>query len=190
MNLKRRSTILGLIVLSLGMELFAQGGAVVREPRSELDAMRLLLEKPMATYQDLADLIVVSRGEFSKYNNFDARRRRVEELEIFTFEGVVDPLTEPLSRGDLSIALHKSYDLDKGIMYTITSLGRYAHRDMQSLNILDPRFSEMDFISGGALMAVIDRADRAQKTKLDWAVSVTNTEENQEGTEGSSEESQ
>ncbi len=172
-----------LIALLSGMQSFAQNAPVIREPRSELDAMRMLLEKPVATYQDLADVIVASRGEFSKYTNFAARRQRVAELGVFSFDGIADPLTQPLIRGDLSLALHNTYDLDKGLLFLITSLGRYAHRDMQSMNIMDSRFSEMDNISGSTLVAVLDRADRVQEAKQRWSSPVTGAEEKEPKTE-------
>jgi hypothetical protein len=172
--------VLGLVTIN--SNLLAKGSEgieiIISEPKSEMDAIRMMMDKPIATFQDLADALILFRGEFDTYKTFEDRRNRINELGIFSFENISEPLITPISRGNVSKALHKSFMLEKGFFYMVTGIGRYAHRDMQLLEIMDHRYSAWDHLTGGSLVGVIEKAERVEKTNQRWGHEQAVSEEN------------
>jgi len=137
-------------------------------PASDIEAVRILMDKPVVSYQDLADLVVIYRGEFNSYKSPEARIKRTADLGFLKFDGISDPAHTAMPRGKLALIFHKMFDLDKGLLYTFTGVARYAHRDMQALSILEERFSDMDYISGGAMLGALEKAEKVENEKKNW----------------------
>jgi len=137
-------------------------------PVSDIEAVRILMDKPVVSYQDLADLVVIYRGEFNSYKSPEARIKRTTELGFLKFDTISDPAHTAVPRGKLALIFHKMFDLDKGLLYTFTGIARYAHRDMQALSILEDRFSDMDYISGGAMLGALEKAEKLENEKKNW----------------------
>jgi hypothetical protein len=151
----------GCAILLLALSANALGAA---EPKSEIGDYREILERPLATVQDLVDLIMMTRGEYAKYKADDKR------FAAARHEGWVkdNKPADILDRGTLAFAIMKCFPVTPGWLFRLTKANRYALRDVQEAGILSPRFSTHNRVSGAELVGAINAAEEYREEKEAW----------------------
>lgn len=131
----------------------------------EMKQYQGILERPVATVQDLVDLIMMIRGDFAKYAS---NEKRIAEAR---HEGWINQeiMADPLDRGTLAHALMKIYPINRGWLYRLTDWKRYALRDAQQAGILSPGNSEDHLVSGEQLVGAINAAEEYKVEKEQWS---------------------
>lgn len=130
----------------------------------EMEAYRAILARQVCTVQDLADLLLMYRGEYGKYPTQAQRLARVRELGLIQAE---HEGAEELDKGTLAYSLMQVYRPEKGWLYWLTGWERYALRDVQEAGILPARSTAEQKLSGEQLFAIMtDAEEYATKVKL------------------------
>lgn len=138
--------------------------ALVTDLQDEMEAYRAIQKRKEARVQDLADLLLMYRGEFGKYNNAAKRLARARELELIQdHQG-----EEKLDRGTLAYAIMKVYRPEKGLLYWITGWERYAMRDVQEAAIMPAKSTPGQNLSGEQLLGTITVAEEYVASQKNW----------------------
>ena len=141
------------------------------ETVSTLSVFRSIADRKIATVQDLSDLMMMNLENFEKFPTAKERNKRIQELNLMEFAAMENPEKIRLTRGRLSKVLHKIFNIDKSMLFLLTGFERYAHRDMQHAGIMDTRFSEMDFVSGGQLIGIFEKCSELKAIRETWGKS-------------------
>jgi len=151
----------GCAILLLVLSASALGAA---EPKSEMGDYREILERPLATVQDLVDLVMMARGDYAKYKSDDKRFAAAQH------EGWVknNKAADVLDRGTLAFAIMKCFPVTPGWLFRLTKANRYALRDVQEAGILSPRFSTHNRVSGAELVGAMNAAEEYRHEKEAW----------------------
>ena len=136
----------------------------VADTHDEMEAYRAIQKRKEAQVQDLADLLLMYRGEFGKYKNAAQRLARARELELIQ-EHQGD---EKLDRGTLAYAIMKVYHPEKGLLYWITGWERYAMRDVQEAGIMPAKSTPGQNLSGEQLLGTITVAEEYVVSQKNW----------------------
>lgn len=131
----------------------------------EMDAYRAIQNRPESTVQDLADLLLMYRGEYAKYASAEARLKRAKELNIL---GKNNAAQNKLTRGALAYALMRVYKPEQGILFWLTGWERYALRDAQEAGIIPGNSTENQHISGEQLFAIMTDAENFVTQRSEW----------------------
>ncbi len=131
----------------------------------EMEAYRAIQNRPVTTVQDLADLLLMYRGEYGKYPTQAARLERVRELGLMQKEHAGN---EELDRGTLAFALMKVYEPEQGWLYWLTGWERYALRDVQEAGIMPNKSTPAQKLSGEQLLAIMTDAEEFVTKRSEW----------------------
>lgn len=130
----------------------------------EMEAFRAIQNRTEARVQDLADLLLMYRGEFGKYATSAKRLARARELGLIQdHKG-----EEKLDRGTLAYAIMKIYSPERGLLYWLTGWERYALRDVQEAGIMPARNTPGQNLSGEQLMGTMTTAEEFAASRLEW----------------------
>lgn len=131
---------------------------------SEMERYRQIEESATVTCQDLVDLLLMVRGEFEKHPTAEKR------IEHARQEGWIKKLQpgEKLDRGHLAFALIRTFDINRGWLFRLTKMNRYALRDVQQAGILSVRYGTGNHVSGAELIGAIHAAENYQHEKSTW----------------------
>ncbi|MFO1524498.1 MAG: hypothetical protein U1F16_19285 [Turneriella sp.] len=143
---------------------FSFGTIGAAEPKSEMGDYREILERPLATVQDLVDLVMMTRGDYAKFKS-DEKRFAAAQQEGFIKK---QKSTDTLDRGTLAFAIMKCFHVTPGWLFRLTQADRYALRDVQEAGILPARFSTANRVSGAELIGAISAAAEYQQEKETW----------------------
>lgn len=138
--------------------------APIAEISDEMEAYRAIQKRPEARVQDLADLLLMYRGEFGKYKSAAKRLARARELELIQ-EHQGD---EKLDRGTLAYAIMKVYQPERGLLYWLTGWERYAMRDVQEAGIMPAKSTPGQNLSGEQLLGTITVAEEYVVSQKNW----------------------
>lgn len=131
---------------------------------NEMDAYRAIQNRKEVLVQDLADLLLMYRGEYGKYNKAALRLKRARELGLIQDHGA----DEKLDRGTLAHALMEFYQPEKGLLYWLTGWERYALRDVQEAGIMPAKAAPGHHLSGEQLFGIITDAEDFVTKRRDW----------------------
>lgn len=131
----------------------------------EMDAYRAIQNRAESTVQDLADLLLMYRGEYAKYTSSDARLQRAIELRIVKKSRAGN---EKLTRGTLAYALMQVYKPEQGLLFWITGWERYALRDAQEAGIIPGNATPGQQISGEQLFAIMTDVENFVTQRNEW----------------------
>ncbi|MBS0618695.1 MAG: hypothetical protein JSR44_10940 [Spirochaetes bacterium] len=134
-------------------------------PNPEMDAYRQIQARDAVTVQDLADLLLMYRGEFTKHATPAARLERCRELKLIKNQ-TAESLLE---RGTLAYAIMKSYTPETGWLFWITGWERYALRDVQEAGIMPNRHTPAQNLSGEQLLGTITAAEEYTVSRIKWS---------------------
>lgn len=138
--------------------------APVADIQDEMEAYRAIQKRKEARVQDLADLLLMYRGEFGKHKGSAKRLARARELELIQdHQG-----EEKLDRGTLAYAIMKVYRPEKGLLYWITGWERYAMRDVQEAGIMPAKSTPGQNLSGEQLLGTITVAEEYVVSQKNW----------------------
>ena len=158
--------------LILASALFCSFGALVAEAKKsqanitdEMEAYRAIQNRPITTVQDLADLLLMYRGEYSKFNSQAKRLERARELGLMQKE---HDGNEELDRGTLAYALVKVYEPEQGWLYWLTGWERYALRDAQEAGLMPGKSTPAQKLSGEQLLAIMTDAEEFSTKRSEW----------------------
>lgn len=160
-----RFSMLALSVLLVGSPIAAQGQSRQANIADEMEAYRAIQNRPVTTVQDLADLLLMYRGEYGKYDTQEKRLARVRELGLVQKEHAGD---EELDRGTLAFALMQVYRPEKGWLYWLTGWERYALRDVQEAGIMPHNSTPSQKLSGDQLLAIMTEAEEFVTKRSEW----------------------
>ncbi len=136
----------------------------VADIQDEMEAYRAIQKRKEARVQDLADLLLMYRGEYGKYKNAAKRLARARELELIQdHQG-----EEKLDRGTLAYAIMKVYHPEKGLLYWLTGWERYAMRDVQEAAIMPAKSTAGQNLSGEQLLGTITVAEEYVLSEKNW----------------------
>ncbi len=138
------------------------------EPKAsgdEMEAYRQVQNRKIVMVQDLADLLLMYEGEFTKLKTSEKRLQRARELGYVTsaYEA-----TDELTIGLLARALVKKYDAEKGWLNLITGWERYALRDAQEAGMIPQRSAPSHRLSGEQLFAIMTDAEDFATKRSEW----------------------
>lgn len=174
-NLLKISVFL-LFFLAIAAEKTSSSGSeivplVYGDSAPELEIYRTILDSPLASYQHLADLVIMQRGEFDKYPSKKDRVKRVAEVETFDMTDIADPSNEVVRRGAVSKAIMNHYKINRGLIFMLTGAERYAIKDLQNEGLMKSQVSEFSRISGGQLIGIFNYVERKTAEINDWGLS-------------------
>lgn len=131
----------------------------------EMEAYRQVQNRKIVIVQDLADLLLMYEGEFTKLKTPEKRLQRARELGYITpsYEA-----TDELTLGLLAHALVKKYDAERGWMNWLTGWERYALRDAQEAGIIPQRSAPSHRLSGEQLFAIMTDAEDFATKRSEW----------------------
>jgi hypothetical protein len=163
--MSRRLSVWFFLLISASSALSANENARQAEITDEMEAYRAIQNRPVCTVQDLADLLLMQRGEFSKYPTPAKRLQRARELELIKKE---HEGSEELDNGTLAYALMKVYQPEKGWLYWLTGSERYALRDVKEAGILPAKATRSQKLSGERLFAIMTDAEEYITKRSEW----------------------
>lgn len=131
----------------------------------EMEAYRAIQNRAITTVQDLADLLLMYRGEYGKYTSQQKRLDRVLELGLIQKEHSAH---EELDLGTLAYSLMKVYEPEKGWLYMLTGWERYALRDVQEAGIMPQKATPAQKLSGEQLFAIMTDAEEYVTKRSEW----------------------
>jgi hypothetical protein len=131
----------------------------------EMEAYRAIWNRPVTTVQDLADLLLMYRGEYAKFSSKQKRLERVRELGLMQKEREGK---EELNCGTLAYALMKMYQPEQGWLFWLTGWERYALRDVQEAGIIPHKFTTAQKLSGEQLLAIMTDAEEFTTKRNEW----------------------
>lgn len=138
--------------------------APVADIHNEMEAYRAIQNREEVRVQDLADLLLMYRGEYGKYKNAAQRLARARELELIQEHHG----EEKLDRGTLAYAIMKVYHPEKGLLYWLTGWERYALRDVQEAAIMPAKSTPGQNLSGEQLLGTITVAEEFVEQRKAW----------------------
>ncbi|MFO1469503.1 MAG: hypothetical protein U1F27_00525 [Turneriella sp.] len=131
----------------------------------EMERYRQIEESPSVTCQDLVDLLLMVRGEYDKYHSPEKR------IEHARHEGWIKKLQpgDKLDRGHLAFALMKNFEINRGWLFLLTKMNRFALRDVQQAGIMSVRYGTGNLVSGAELVGAVHAAENYQSEKSAWS---------------------
>ena len=160
-----RLVVLSLLVFTAPYTLSAKESAGQANITDEMEAYRAIQNRPVTTVQDLADLLLMYRGEYAKFTSQSKRLERVRELGLLQKE---HEGSEELDRGTLAFALMKVYEPEQGWLYWLTGWERYALRDVQEAGIIPSKSTPTQKMSGDQLLAIMTDAEEFVTKRSEW----------------------
>ena len=160
-----RRVIFSLFLLSATAMLSANEKTGQANISDEMEAYRAIQNRPVTTVQDLADLLLMYRGEYAKFTSQSKRLERVRELGLLQKE---HEGSEELDRGTLAFALMKVYEPEQGWLYWLTGWERYALRDVQEAGIIPIKSTPEQKMSGDQLLAIMTDAEEFVTKRSEW----------------------
>lgn len=142
----------------------AEEAANATAPNPEMEVYRAIQKREQSTVQDLADLLLMYRGEFAKLPSAEKRLARARELKIIKGQKGGDIL----DRGVLAYAIMKIYRPESGVLFWLTGWERYAMRDVQEAGIMPAKAATNQHVSGEQLMGTITAAEEYLESKKKW----------------------
>ncbi len=137
-----------------------------QDEESEMGVFRSLLAQKKATRKDLYNIFLMQSGQFAQMpkpiQRLDWIKARDKSIRTEA------DLDVEITRGEVARFLHKNGKYEKGMMYSLTGLERYAFRDMVALGIMASSSSSGDKLSGAQLMGVFELAEKVTVTKKTW----------------------
>ncbi len=153
-----------------GEEAPGNGNGKYEEGTSEMQVYRVILNSRRATYQHVADIVIMDRGEWDNFPTKEARRKQVTELGIYDFSGVTNA-DEPTNHGAVAKAIMNQYEIPKGVLFWAFGFERYALKDLANHRLVLPTYSEYSYIRGSALVGMSTSADEFRTRKKNWGKS-------------------
>ena len=160
-----RRVIFSLFLLSATAMLSANEKTGQANISDEMEAYRAIQNRPVTTVQDLADLLLMYRGEYAKFTSQAKRLERVRELGLLQKEHEGN---EELDRGTLAFALMQVYQPEHGWLYWLTGWERYALRDVQEAGIIPSKSTPTQKMSGDQLLAIMTDAEEFVTKRSEW----------------------
>jgi hypothetical protein len=136
----------------------------------ELSLLRSVAAAPIATLHDLCAVIVIQRGELSRYTDSREFCGAVESLKIYSFSVNDLPLLTPVTAGAASKAAINTHRLEKTIMFLVTGLEWYAVQNAEALGLLPAKTPFAKQLSGAELLAIMEIAYRQAEARDTWGV--------------------
>ncbi|RME88778.1 MAG: hypothetical protein D6767_09605 [Candidatus Hydrogenedentota bacterium] len=115
------------------------------------DQWDLLSQKEKLTLEEAAFFI-------ASYKGYTCSQGCLKVLRDQHIDNSNQKSSDFLTRATLAQWLHRSFQLPKGLWYSITGWGRYAHADMQALGIMSSSKGDFNFVSGEALIGILETA--------------------------------
>lgn len=134
------------------------------EKHDEMSQYQHILESPVATVQDMVDLIMMTRGDFA---NHHTPTDRINEAKREGWLGD-ESASDELRRGTLAYAIMQNYPIDRGLLFRLTLWQRYALRDAQQAGVLSPKNSKNHKVSGEQLVGAVTAAEEYKQEKEQW----------------------
>lgn len=141
--------------------------APVDDIHNEMEAYRAIQNRKEARVQDLADLLLMYRGEYGKFKHQHDRLKRARELDLVQKHNG----EEKLDRGTVAYAVMKVYQPEKGLLFWLTGWERYALRDVQEASIMPAKSTESQYLSGEQLLGTITVAEEFVEHRKTWGKS-------------------
>ncbi|MFZ5629942.1 MAG: hypothetical protein ACOY5B_12485 [Spirochaetota bacterium] len=163
--MRPRLLLFAFFLLMAGFQVSANEKAGQANITDEMEAYRAIQNRPVTTVQDLADLLLMYRGEYAKFASQAKRLERVRELGLLQKEHEGD---EELDRGTLAFALMKVYEPEQGWLYWLTGWERYALRDVQEAGIMPGKSTSAQKMSGDQLLAIMTDAEEFVTKRSEW----------------------
>jgi len=139
-----------------------------QQVEDEFSLMDKIVKKKVASFQDLADVVIMQRGEFDKYKTSEARIKRLKDMKVYDMAELIEPDMTPLTRGTVSNIAIVNNSLEKGFMFWLTGADYYAMKDAQSLRLMNKKYSWNHYISGKEMVSILDKAIDMKKNIKDW----------------------
>ncbi|MCS6985257.1 MAG: hypothetical protein NZM25_09070 [Leptospiraceae bacterium] len=132
--------------------------------KTEMELYREILNREVATRQDLYDLLAMQFLEFEKEGGPQKRNKALAARGI-TLE---EDTAQPVSRGEVARALLEAYDFEKGWLFWLTRWEFYAMRDIQQLGIMEDKYTFHQKLTGRQLVAILTKAQEAKERQDKW----------------------
>ncbi|MBL8034529.1 MAG: hypothetical protein JNJ69_12565 [Leptospiraceae bacterium] len=130
----------------------------------EMEAYRAIQHRKEATVQDLADLLLMYRGEYGKIKSQAKRLERARELDLVQKHSG----EEKLDRGTVAYAIMRIYKPEQGLLFWLTGWERYAIRDVQEAGIMPSKATAGQHLSGEQLLGTISSAEEYVAAEKNW----------------------
>ncbi len=137
-----------------------------QDEESEMGVFRSLLAQKKATRKDLYNIFLMQSGEFAQVPKPIQRLDWIKARDK-SIRSEAD-LDAEITRGEVARFLHKNGNYEKGMMYSLTGLERYAFRDMVAMGIMASSSSSGDKLSGAQLMGIFEFAEKMTGTRKSW----------------------
>ena len=138
--------------------------APIAEISDEMEAYRAIQHRKEATVQDLADLLLMYRGEYGKIKSQAKRLERARELDLVQQHSG----EEKLDRGTVAYAIMRIYKPEQGLLFWLTGWERYAIRDVQEAGIMPSKATAGQHLSGEQLLGTISSAEEYVAAEKNW----------------------
>ena len=132
----------------------------------EMATYREIIEREIATRQDLADLIAMQNEEFDTLSTSGARLQKLAEITGMNF--TAEDAARPVNRGEVAKAMMLVFNIEAGFMFYLTSWERYALRDVQQAGIMQTKFSEFQVLSGMQLVGIVNNSAENAEKSVSW----------------------
>ncbi|RME88703.1 MAG: hypothetical protein D6767_09735 [Candidatus Hydrogenedentota bacterium] len=128
-----------------------------------MERYREILDRKVATVQDVVDLTLMQKGKYKAEANVS---ERIGDFVRLTGLAIAEEdLSAPAQRGFVSKVLLKTLKLKEGFWYWLTGWERYALRDIQDAGIMKPFYSQWSKLSGSQLIGVFNAALEVEKKR-------------------------
>lgn len=134
---------------------------------AEMAAARAIQVRSRATYADLCRIVLLQRGEFSRYKTDAERCEYVASLGRISINGI-DPYTTPVPLGITVKSAIYAHSLERSFMLRVTGWSWYALQSAEALGLVQEGMSAADEISGAELMQIMDEAMNLADEAKDW----------------------
>lgn len=127
---------------------------------NQADFFNTLIEKETATFEDCVKSFCYM-SEIEVTGDFD--------MDVDNLKAVIPDFprkysaSKPLIIGDFALLAMQFLKIDGGLFYRVTSVGRYASRELTFINFLPANTSEYEKLSGIELMQLLRRVDEYDK---------------------------
>jgi len=136
---------------------------------SELQILRNLINKKVANYEDLINIIIIHKQKFDELMTFKQKEKYCLEnnyiKEIYQRNSLIN-------RGMVGYSIIKIYNLESSFMFWLTGMSRYALRDLQVLRIVGLQYSTNDSLSGTQALGMFDAAENEINNKKSWGKAI------------------
>ena len=128
--------------------LFPGGGLSAQSAAARMD---VLLESQAVTWEDAAGFILDAAGvAYGALGAFEYCRTHKWLPQSVHYR-------EPITMQGFSLLAMSAFEMNGGLMYTLTHSSRYAYRELLYRNILPPRSDPALYLSGETFLYVLAR---------------------------------